>query len=153
MLSLTALTAGEFSFGTSGENTIGTHSRAANSSRSSSGRRENAPPRRPCFAPFLAERVLAAAKTRRIIWGAGPTGRRLARELSRHGLQLHGFIDIDPAKIGRHAQGVPICAPETLDPARDFVIGAVGAEGARALIRADLDTRRFVEGEDCLFAA
>lgn len=104
-------------------------------------------------APFLAARVAAAGKTRRIIWGAGPTGRRLARELSQHGLQLHGFIDIDPAKIGRQAQGVPICAPDTLDSAHDFVIGAVGAEGARALIRADLHTRRFAEGVDCLFAA
>ena len=50
-------------------------------------------------------------------------------------------------------QGVPIRAPDSLDSVHDFVIGAVGAQGARGLIRPDLAARRFVEGVDCLFAA
>jgi glycosyltransferase involved in cell wall biosynthesis len=104
-------------------------------------------------APFLAARVAASDRARRVLWGAGPTGRRLARELRAQGLDLHAFVDIDPNKIGRVAQGVPIVAASALSPGRDFVIGAVGAEGARALIRADLIAREFVEGEDCLFAA
>lgn len=108
---------------------------------------------RAAKAPFLAARVRASAKPRRIVWGAGPTGRRLARALTQHGLDLHGFIDIDPDKLGRRAQGLPIEAPETLDAAHDFVIAAVGSRGARALIRPFLEQRRFVEGVDALFAA
>jgi hypothetical protein len=108
---------------------------------------------RAAKAPFLALRVAASPKTRRLVWGAGPTGRRLARELSRRGLRLDGFIDIDPDKIGRTAQGVAIHAPSTLDVTRDFVIAAVGARGVRALIRPYLIERQFVEGVDVLFAA
>jgi GT2 family glycosyltransferase len=108
---------------------------------------------RAAKAPFLAARVAASPKKRRIVWGAGPTGRRMARALTQHGLVLHGFIDIDPDKLGRTAQGLPIAAPETLDSAHDFVIAAVGARGARALIRPFLTSRHFVEGVDALFAA
>ncbi|HEX6243536.1 MAG TPA: glycosyltransferase [Polyangiales bacterium] len=108
---------------------------------------------RAAKAPFLAARVAASDRARRVLWGAGPTGRRLARELRAHGLSVHAFVDIDPRKIGRVAQGVPIVAQTELSVGRDFVIGAVGAEGARSLIRAVLLDRRFIEGEDCLFAA
>jgi glycosyltransferase involved in cell wall biosynthesis len=127
--------------------------------RHSAGRATFADPRyslvriRAAKAPFLAARVAASSKLRRIVWGAGPTGRRLTRELLRQGLRLDAFIDIDPNKIGRTAQGLPIRAPDSLDAAHDFVIGAVGREGARALIRAELSARRFAEGSDCLFAA
>lgn len=108
---------------------------------------------RAAKAPFLAQRVAASPKSRRLVWGAGPTGRRLARELLRGGLRLDGFIDVDPDKIGRSAQGLAIHAPTTLDAARDFVIAAVGARGVRELIRPYLRERQFVEGVDALFAA
>jgi glycosyltransferase involved in cell wall biosynthesis len=108
---------------------------------------------RAAKAPFLAARVAQCAKARRVVWGAGPTGRRLARALAPYGFRPDCFVDVDLAKIGRHAQGVPIVAPTALDQTRDVVIAAVGARGARALIRADLEERGFREGVDAWFAA
>ncbi len=104
-------------------------------------------------APFLAARVAQCAKARRVLWGAGPTGRRLARALALHGWHADCFVDVDPRKIGRQAQGAPIVAHTELDPARDVVVAAVGAEGARALIREELTRRGFREGVDAWFAA
>lgn len=108
---------------------------------------------RSAKAPFLAARALRTDKQRHVLWGAGPTGRRLARELEAHGLRVACFVDIDPRKLGGVARGCPIVPPDALDSARDHVIAAVGARGARALIRADLTARGFIEGHDALFAA
>jgi glycosyltransferase involved in cell wall biosynthesis len=108
---------------------------------------------RTAKAPFLAERVRAAGKHRVVMWGAGPTGRRLARELERTGLYCGLFIDIDPCKIGRRARDVEISDASSLDSMRDVVIVAVGARGARELIRPELDARGFREGVDYWFAA
>jgi glycosyltransferase involved in cell wall biosynthesis len=108
---------------------------------------------REAKAPFLAARVRASGKTRRVLWGAGPTGRRLARCLEPLDLRFDLVIDIDPAKIGRRARGAPIAAMDALDVARDCVVGAVGARGARALIRPALLERGFREGYDFWFAA
>jgi len=96
---------------------------------------------------YLAPRLLA--KGRPIaVWGAGKTGRRLARELASHGARPELFIDIDPRKIGRTAQGAPIEAPEALTPGRTTIVVAVGARGARELIRAHLRAAGFCEGMD-----
>lgn len=104
-------------------------------------------------APYLAAVLRRASGRRCVLWGAGPTGRRLARVLRAHGVRAERFIDIDPDKIGRTAQGAPISAPEALDAGRDVVVAAVGARGARALIRAELAARGFEEGENAWFAA
>ncbi|MET0344182.1 MAG: glycosyltransferase [Polyangiales bacterium] len=104
-------------------------------------------------APHLADTVRAANRARTVMWGAGPTGRRLARALALHGLRFDRFVDIDPAKIGRTAQGAPIGSVDALDPRTDVVVAAVGARGARTLIRAELGARGFVEGESYWFAA
>lgn len=87
------------------------------------------------------------------IWGAGKTGRVLARALARNGLQAQQFIDIDPRKIGRLAQGAPIVDPSRLERGRHTVVVAVGARGARALIREHLSGRGFIEGRDYLCAS
>jgi hypothetical protein len=63
------------------------------------------------------------------------------------------FVDIDPRKIGRRVQGVPVLPHDALDSARDLVIAAVGARGARALIRTYLQERGFHEGVDAWFAS
>lgn len=97
--------------------------------------------------------LLRAEPRRLVIWGAGRTGRRLARALEAHGAHAAGFIDIDPDKIGRRARGALIEPPESLDPSRDHLVVAVGAQGARALIRAALERAGFREGEDYLCAA
>jgi glycosyltransferase involved in cell wall biosynthesis len=88
-----------------------------------------------------------------ILWGAGHMGRRLSKHLVREGADLAAFVDIDPAKIGRTRRGRPIHDPEDLPrllrelrPA--VVLAAVGARGARQLIRARLTAMGLVEGAD-----
>jgi glycosyltransferase involved in cell wall biosynthesis len=87
------------------------------------------------------------------VWGAGPTGRRLARALEPFGVRAACFVDIDPRKLGRTARAAPIVAPDALSRERHAVVVAVGARGARALIRAALAERGFREGADYLCAA
>ena len=103
-------------------------------------------------AHYLAVR-LRRAPLPLAIWGAGKTGRRLAAALARHGVRPALFIDIDPRKIGRTAQGAPIVDPSQLDRGRFMVVAAVGARGARAIVRGRLDGAGFVEGIDYLCAS
>lgn len=101
---------------------------------------------------FLAARVRAMGRPL-AVWGAGPTGRRLARAMEPEGVRAAVFVDIDPLKIGRVARGVRVVSPDALTPSAFAVVAAVGAEGARGLIRAALCAMGFVEGEDFVVAA
>ena len=88
-----------------------------------------------------------------IIWGAGMMGRRLSKHRTRQGAPLVAYIDIDPRKSGRTLRGLPIFAPEDLLASwRQYrtpvVLAAVGARGARALIRERLLTFGLQEGRD-----
>jgi glycosyltransferase involved in cell wall biosynthesis len=86
------------------------------------------------------------------IWGAGPTGKRLARELEAYGLRPVAFYDVDRKK--RIARDVPVLREDALPaPGETFLLGAVGAAGAREEIRSVLRPRGFREGPDLLFAA
>ena len=105
-------------------------------------------------ARFLAPRLATLARGRALAcWGAGPTGRRLARALEHEHVRFQRFVDIDPRKIGRIARGAPIVAPEAIDRSREVVVVAVGAAGARALVREALRERGFLEGADFVCAA
>ena len=92
------------------------------------------------------------------VWGAGMMGRRLGKQLQNNQVSLAAFVDIDPKKIGRTKRGKPIIAPDDLlewwdrfeNPA---LLAAVGARGARALIRARLLKMGLVEGQDWWGAA
>jgi GT2 family glycosyltransferase len=101
---------------------------------------------------YLAPKLLHAARPV-AIWGAGPTGRRLARALESRGVRASRFADIDPRKIGGVARGAPIVCAEALRPGDETVVVAVGARGARDLVRAELARRGFVEGVDFVCAA
>lgn len=115
--------------------------------------RYSLPRMREAKAPFLAQRLASIVKPRKVLWGAGPTGKRLARALARHGFHVDCFVDVDPRKLRAHSAGRTIMPPDGLDPRTDLVVAAVGARGGRALIRADLTARGFVEGLDAYFAA
>jgi glycosyltransferase involved in cell wall biosynthesis len=88
-----------------------------------------------------------------ILWGAGMIGRRLSKHLRRQGAPLVAFLDIDPKKIGRTLHGLPILPPDDLPdlwkrhPA-PAVLAAVGARGARQLIRSRLNQSGLTEGKD-----
>lgn len=115
--------------------------------------RYSLPRMRAAKAPFLAQRLAQVDKRRKVLWGAGPTGKRLARELGLHGFHVDCFVDIDPRKIGAHSRGRSIMPPDSLSAETDVVVAAVGARGVRELIRPDLMARGFVEGVDAFFAA
>ena len=99
-----------------------------------------------------------AANRALIIWGAGMMGRRVAKQLELRGARLEAFIDIDPKKIGGTKRGRPVLAPDGLRACwqqadNPLILAAVGARGARALIREQLDDQGFVEGRDWLGVA
>jgi glycosyltransferase involved in cell wall biosynthesis len=88
-----------------------------------------------------------------LIWGAGMIGRRLSKHLQREGAPLSAFVDVDPQKIGRTRRGLPILPPENLpgwwqNSPRPVVLAAVGARGARQLIRQHLTQQGLQEGVD-----
>jgi len=103
-------------------------------------------------ARYLAPRIARDGRAL-VVWGAGKTGKRLARALEAEGARASAFVDIDPKKIGGQARGAPITGKDALDPERHFVLVVVGARGARDLIRPQLDERGFVEGRDFLCAS
>ncbi len=103
-------------------------------------------------AHYLAQGPLVS-RDAVIVWGAGMMGRRLSKHLLRHDIPLVAFIDIDPAKIGRTRRGRPILAPEQLpdlwqQSAHPALLAAVGARGARVLIRQRLESFGLREGID-----
>jgi glycosyltransferase involved in cell wall biosynthesis len=103
-------------------------------------------------AHYLAPRLLRMERPV-AVWGAGKTGKRIARALARSGARAEAFIDIDPRKIGRLARGAPIVEPAALLSGQFTVVVAVGARGARGLIRAHLTGAGFAEGVDYICAS
>jgi glycosyltransferase involved in cell wall biosynthesis len=92
-----------------------------------------------------------------VVWGAGRTGRQMARLLNREGVTVRSFVDIRPERAGTTWRGIPILAPEAVavraDAWRDEgvrVLGAVASRGAREEIRAALGLE---EGSDFLMLA
>ncbi len=83
------------------------------------------------------------------VWGAGETGRAFARALAGHGIRVALFLEVDRKKIGRTALGAPVLSFEEAGRARGLpLLVAVGAPGARALIREELGRRGFEELRD-----
>ena len=112
---------------------------------------------RPAFRRTKALHLAARVKQEPafLIWGAGPTGRRLAGALRAHDAWPMAFIDIDPLKVGQtKLGGARVESPSILDVTpRPFIVVAVGVRGAREIIRAQLDARALIEGRDYLFAS
>jgi hypothetical protein len=85
-------------------------------------------------------------------------GRRLSKQLIRRGAPVAAFIDVDPKKIGKTRRSFPIIAPDDLPDwwkryANPVVLAAVGARGARRLIRQQLNRLGLKEGYDWWAAA
>lgn len=73
------------------------------------------------------------------VWGAGRVGKEFARAIAGRGTEVRGFFDIDPRKIGQKIRGVPVFDAIEASQRRDaYLLVAVGAPGARELIREEL---------------
>jgi GT2 family glycosyltransferase len=74
-----------------------------------------------------------------VLWGAGPTGKGFADALAAERIGVRAFLEVDPAKIGRTLRGAPVLPFREAVRFRGLpILVAVGAPGARALIRAEL---------------
>ena len=102
-------------------------------------------------AHYLAQGRLAAGEPV-VIWGAGPGGRLMHDLLRLEGVEIRGFLDVHPRRIGGEKRGLPVWPHEQTDRAGEaLILVAVGAAGARAGIRRFLQQRGRVEGRDFLF--
>ncbi len=102
-------------------------------------------------AHFLARTLLGDHPV--LLWGAGETGAQLCDALDGEGARVVGFIDVDPRKIGGRKRGRPVLDPQAGLRREEFIVVAVGARGARSLIRPHLCDSGREEGEDFVFAA
>ncbi len=83
------------------------------------------------------------------LWGAGETGKAFADALRGEQIRVALFVEVDRNKIGRRVRGVPVIGYEDVGQARGLpLLVAVGAPGARGLIRAELAKRGFEEVRD-----
>ncbi|HEY6100326.1 MAG TPA: glycosyltransferase [Anaeromyxobacter sp.] len=94
---------------------------------------------------FLARGPLA--RRREVaLWGAGETGKAFADALLGEGISVALFVEVDRRKIGRAVRGAPVVGWDELEKARGLpLLVAVGAPGARDLIRAELSKAGFRE--------
>jgi len=91
-----------------------------------------------------------------LVWGAGRPTRKRAAALEEHGLKIRAYIDVDAKKTTPDlgGTGVPVIGVREIPAPRDaFVLGYVGARGARESIRGELRARGYREGMDFLMCA
>lgn len=72
-----------------------------------------------------------------VIAGAGPIGKRLALDLRSEGVEVRGFFDVNPARIGETIHGAEVATADQMN-ARwrpSIMLGAVGLQGRRSLVR------------------
>jgi hypothetical protein len=94
-------------------------------------------------------RTVLAATPEVSLWGAGDTGKSFADALRAEGVRVALFLEVDAKKVGRTVRGAPVRAYEEARRARGLpILVAVGAPGARPLIRAELARQGLVELRD-----
>ncbi len=108
-------------------------------------------------AEWIAREAARVAGGRRVfVWGAGRHTRKRAAHLTKHGVSIAGYIDVDLKKTGRGlgGTGVPVLAEDAVPAATEiFVLSYVTTRGARDYIRGKLTARGHVEGRDFLMCA
>ncbi len=89
-----------------------------------------------------------------VVWGAGRTTRKRAEMLTRYGINISAYVDIDPNKIGQIVHKRPVLSEQQLPaPGECFVISYVASRGAREDIRQRLQKRGYEEGLHFIVAA
>jgi hypothetical protein len=103
---------------------------------------------RRCKVHYL-RRCLPQSRDAVYVWGAGRVGKGFARTVESGGAKLRGFFDIDPRKIGQTIYEAPVLDAGEASRRRDgYLLVAVGAPGARALIRDELGAAGLEEPRD-----
>ncbi len=85
-----------------------------------------------------------------VIAGAGPIGKRLARDLQNEGVEVKGFFDVNPARVGQRIHDAEVAAADQMDSKwkSSIMLGAVGIKGARSTVREMALAAGRREGED-----
>ena len=108
---------------------------------------------RRCKVHYLLD-TLARERDGVVIWGAGPIGKAFAREVQEQGGTVRAFVDLDPRKIDQCIHGAPVIPPSRVDEYREsLAVAAVGQEGARERIRAELESAGWKEVTDFVAVA
>lgn len=103
---------------------------------------------RRCKVHYL-RRCVPRCRDAVYVWGAGRVGKEFARLVADEGTELHGFFDIDPKKIGQEISCAPVLDAREASERRDaYLLVAVGAPGARELIREELAESGLEEPSD-----
>ncbi|HSN16554.1 MAG TPA: glycosyl transferase family 2, partial [Anaeromyxobacteraceae bacterium] len=94
-------------------------------------------------------RTWLAGKAEVALWGAGETGKATADALAAAGVRTALFVEVDRKKVGRTVRGAPVVGWDQLGRAKGLpLLVAVGAPGARDLIRAELGKAGWEEVRD-----
>jgi glycosyltransferase involved in cell wall biosynthesis len=103
---------------------------------------------RSCKIHYLRQGLLQG-RDKVNIWGAGRVGKDFARALADAGIRVATFFDIDPRKIGQEIHGATVLPVDEATRHRaEYLLVAVGAPGARELIREELAEAGFEEPRD-----
>ena len=88
------------------------------------------------------------------IWGAGPTGKRLALECRRQGVAVRGFVEVDRRKIGQTIHGAPVRDAASAPAFGNALhLGAVARAAGREAVRGAALQAGLEEGVDFVAAA
>ena len=108
---------------------------------------------RRCKIHYLLD-TLARDRDGLVVWGAGPIGKAFARGVQEQGGTVRAFVDLDPRKIDQRIHGAPVIPPSEINRYRGcFAVAAVGQEGARGRIRAELESAGWREVTDFVAVA
>lgn len=89
-----------------------------------------------------------------IVWGAGKTSRARADYLTRYGIRISAYIDVDPNKVGNIIDGRPVFGYKELPLQRpSFIVSYVGLRSVNSEIRDILESNGYELKKDFIFAA
>lgn len=104
------------------------------------------------LAEFITEQNLGKERPL-FLCGAGRITRRKSDFLAASGLQIGAYIDVDPKKIGKNYNGIPVIGLDDLPASENaYVVSYVSNRGAREAIREILLQKGFEEGNDFVLA-